>query len=129
VIRAAKKARVRLLAYTSALYADTSRTSIAVVHEATEAEIRSSGLPFVFLRNGRYIETCTEDLAGPLARGVFYGAAGDGRIAAATRLTTSTPPWPSSHAEDTRTGSTSWLAIGPSRWRTSQPGFRPGRAG
>ena len=56
-----------------------------MVHEATEAEIRSSGLPFVFLRNGRHIETYTEDLAGPLARGVFYGAAGDGRITAATR--------------------------------------------
>jgi len=85
VIRAAKRARVRLLAYTSILHADTSRLSMAVEHGATEAEIRSSRLPFVFLRNGWYIENYTENLAGPLAHGAFYGAAGDGRIAAATR--------------------------------------------
>jgi len=85
VITAAKRARVRLLAYTSILHADTSRLLLAVEHRATEAEIRSSRIPFVFLRNGWYIENYTENLAGPLARGVFYGAAGDGRIAAATR--------------------------------------------
>jgi len=85
VICAAKRARVRLLAYTSILHADTSRMSIAAEHAATEAEIRSSGLRFVFLRNGCYLENRTENLAAPLERGVFHGAAGTGRIAAAAR--------------------------------------------
>ncbi|WP_002634129.1 SDR family oxidoreductase [Myxococcus hansupus] len=85
VVDAAKKAGVRLLAYTSILHADTSGLALAVEHKATEEAIRASGLPFVFLRNGWYTENYTENLAPALAHGAIIGSSGEGRVAAATR--------------------------------------------
>ena len=63
VIDAAKQAGVGLLAYTSILRADTSTLQLAPEHKATEAYLRSSGLPFVMLRNGWYFENQTDALA------------------------------------------------------------------
>lgn len=85
VIDAARRAAPRLLAYTSLLHADTSRMGLAAEHKATEAAIRASGLPFVFLRNGWYLENYTENLAPALQHGAILGSAGSGRVAAATR--------------------------------------------
>jgi NAD(P)H dehydrogenase (quinone) len=85
VIAAAKEAGVELIAYTSVLRADSSTVPVAGEHKATEDLLRSSGISYVFLRNGWYIENYTDNLAAPLSRGAFLGAAGDGRIAAATR--------------------------------------------
>lgn len=85
VIEAAKAAGVKLIAYTSVLRADTTTLPIADEHRETEALLRDSGLSYVLLRNGWYIENYTERLTMPLAIGSFIGAAGDGRIAAATR--------------------------------------------
>ena len=85
VVDAAKKAGVKLLAYTSILKADTSGVSLAAEHLTTEKAIRASGIPFVFLRNGWYLENYTENLGPALQHGVLMGAAKDGRIAAATR--------------------------------------------
>ena len=85
VVRAAKGAGVKLVAYTSMLRADTSRLALAAEHKATEAEIRASGLPHVFLRNGWYLENYTENLAPALQHGALVGSAGSGRIAAAAR--------------------------------------------
>jgi NAD(P)H dehydrogenase (quinone) len=84
-VDAAKKAGVRLIAYTSILHADTSGISLAPEHLQTEAAIRASGLPFVLLRNGWYIENYTGNLAPALQHGALMGAARNGRIAAATR--------------------------------------------
>jgi NAD(P)H dehydrogenase (quinone) len=85
VARSVKKAGAALLAYTSVLRAETSGLALAAEHKATEHAIRDAGLPFVFLRNGWYIENYTENLRPALAQGALYGAAGEGRIAAATR--------------------------------------------
>jgi NAD(P)H dehydrogenase (quinone) len=85
VIAAAKKAGVKLLAYTSLLRAATSKLGLGAEHRATEEAIRASGLPFVLLRNGWYIENYTEHLAPALQHGALAGSAGTGRIAAATR--------------------------------------------
>lgn len=85
VVEAARKAGVRLLAYTSILRADTSRLALAAEHKATEELIRASGLPFVFLRNGWYLENYTEHLAPALAQGAIVGSSGEGRISAAAR--------------------------------------------
>lgn len=85
VVRAAKKAGVALLAYTSVLRAETSGLGLAAEHKATEHAIRDAKLNFVFLRNGWYIENYTENLGSALAQGKIFGAAGEGRIAAATR--------------------------------------------
>ena len=56
VIDAAKQAGVKLLAYTSVLRADTSQLGLAVEHRETESYIRTSGVPYVLLRNGWYTE-------------------------------------------------------------------------
>jgi NAD(P)H dehydrogenase (quinone) len=85
VIDAAKRAGVKLLAYTSVLRADTSVLGLAGEHRETEADIRASGVPFVFLRNGWYTENYTAGIPTALSLGAVYGCAGDGRIASATR--------------------------------------------
>ncbi|GLZ11468.1 NAD(P)-dependent oxidoreductase [Actinomadura sp. NBRC 104425] len=85
VVEAAAAANVELIAYTGILNCDTSKMVLAEEHKATEAVIRESGLPHVFLRNGWYLENYTENLAPALESGTLIGAAGDGRIAAATR--------------------------------------------
>jgi NAD(P)H dehydrogenase (quinone) len=85
VIEAARRAGVRLLAYTSVLHGEASRLALAAEHQATEAALRASGLAWVFLRNGWYMENYTEHLGPALQHGAFVGSAGAGRIAAATR--------------------------------------------
>lgn len=85
VIDAAATANVKLLAYTSILRADTSTLALAIEHLATEELIRSSGLPFVFLRNGWYLENHTEALGPALQHGAILGAAQDGKFASASR--------------------------------------------
>jgi NAD(P)H dehydrogenase (quinone) len=85
VVEAARKAGVRLLAYTSILRADTSRLALAVEHKATEELIRAAGIPFVFLRNSWYLENYTDHLAAALEGGALVGSAGAGRVGAAAR--------------------------------------------
>jgi NAD(P)H dehydrogenase (quinone) len=84
VVAAAQAAGVGLVAYTSIPKADTSDLALAREHRRTEEELIASGLPYVFLRNGWYIENYTRSIAATLEHGLF-GAAGDGRISAATR--------------------------------------------
>jgi NAD(P)H dehydrogenase (quinone) len=85
VIDASVAAKVKLIVYTSLLRADTSKLLLAADHVATEAMVRASGLPFVILRNGWYLENHTEALGSALEHGEILGAAKDGRFAAATR--------------------------------------------
>ena len=85
VVDAARAAGVGLLAYTSLLRADTSRLALAEEHRITEQAIRASGLPYVLLRNGWYLENHTDLIAGILQRGTIVGAASGGRFASAAR--------------------------------------------
>lgn len=85
VIDAARRASVKLLAYTSVLHADTSPLGLAAEHKETEDYIRASGVPSVLLRHGWYTENYTAGIPGALAHGAVYGCAGNGRIASATR--------------------------------------------
>lgn len=85
VVEAAAAAGVKLIAYTSLLHADRGGMSLAQEHRATEEIIRASGVPYVFLRNGWYLENYTENLGPALEHGALIGCAGDGLIAAATR--------------------------------------------
>jgi NAD(P)H dehydrogenase (quinone) len=85
VIAAARKAGVKLLAYTSLLRADTSPMALAVEHRETEALIRASGIPFVLLRNGWYTENYAANVAAAVQHGAVLGAAGTGRISSAAR--------------------------------------------
>jgi len=84
VITAAKEAGVKLIAYTSILKGDRSKLALAGEHIATEKMLAASGVPFVLLRNGWYLENYTDGLAATLAHGLA-GSSGTGRIAAAAR--------------------------------------------
>jgi NAD(P)H dehydrogenase (quinone) len=85
VIEAAKRAGVKLLAYTSVLRAATSLLGLAGEHRETEAFLSASGVPFVLLRNGWYTENYTAGVPHALTNGGVYGCAGDGRISSAAR--------------------------------------------
>lgn len=85
VIDAAVAESVGLIAYTSIANADSTGMKLAAEHQATEALLAQSGLPYVLLRNGWYLENYTEQLQGTLAQGVFAGSAGDGKVSAAAR--------------------------------------------
>ncbi|SNY63352.1 SDR family oxidoreductase [Paractinoplanes atraurantiacus] len=82
VVEAAKAANVGLLVYTSAPKADTTDMKLAGEHAVTEKLIKDSGLPYVILRNGWYVENYPADQA--VAQGLV-GASGDGRISLAPR--------------------------------------------
>ncbi|WP_030898883.1 SDR family oxidoreductase [Streptomyces sp. NRRL F-5126] len=83
-IDAAVAAGVPLVAYTSMLRADTSSTALADTHRETEEYLRER-VPSVMLRNGWYLENYTAQLPQVLSGGAIVGAAGEGRISAATR--------------------------------------------
>ncbi|MGO4804755.1 SDR family oxidoreductase [Arthrobacter sp. 2MCAF15] len=85
VVTAAKAAGVGFIAYTSVLAADTTELILAPEHKATEQLIRGSGLGFTFLRNGWYTENYAQTVATARQTGAVVAAAGDGRVASATR--------------------------------------------
>ncbi|MFD9123674.1 NAD(P)H-binding protein [Kitasatospora sp. NPDC059571] len=85
VVDAAAAAGVALLAYTGVLGGDEAGFDLAAEHKATEAAIRASGLPYVFLRNGWYTENYTDTAADAVARGTVLGSSGEGRVASAAR--------------------------------------------
>jgi NAD(P)H dehydrogenase (quinone) len=85
VIEAAKAEGVDLVAYTSIANADTTAMKLAAEHQATEAILKDSGVPFAILRNGWYLENYTDQLPGTLAQGALAGSAGEGKVSAASR--------------------------------------------
>jgi len=85
VINAAKQAGVKLVAYTSILRAGTSELLLAQEHKKTEEYLKDSGLEFVLLRNGWYLENDTGSLTAALAQGALIGSSGQGRFASASR--------------------------------------------
>ncbi|WP_219366682.1 SDR family oxidoreductase, partial [Enterobacter chuandaensis] len=85
VINAAKAAGVKFIAYTSLLHADKSPLGLHVEHVETEKALAESGVPYALLRNGWYTENYLASAPPALEHGVFIGAAGEGKIASATR--------------------------------------------
>ncbi len=85
VVDAAVRQGVALVAYTSVLRADTSTLLLAEEHLATERYLAETGVPHVLLRNGWYFENYTGQIPTILEHGAVHGAAGDGRISAASR--------------------------------------------
>lgn len=84
VVDAAVRAGVKHLVYTSIANAPSSSLILAADHQATEAYIEQSGLPYTFLRNSWYAENYTPQLPVYLEHGVI-GSAGTGRVSVATR--------------------------------------------
>ena len=85
VIAAAKTAGVSLVVYTGILNAEHTSNPLAGEHQDTERALRDAGVPFIVLRNGWYTENYTDRLAQYLEAGEIVGAAGHGRISAASR--------------------------------------------
>jgi NAD(P)H dehydrogenase (quinone) len=85
VIDAAKRAGVKLLAYTSILHADRSPLALAEEHRQTEAYLKASGVPFVLLRNGWYAENYTGGVPTAIQHQAVLGSAGEGRVSWASR--------------------------------------------
>lgn len=85
VIDAAKAAGVTRIVYTSLLRAGTSGLPLAPEHKATEEYLQASGMTYTILRNSWYTENYTAQLPQYLEQGAITAAAGDGRVAAATR--------------------------------------------
>ncbi|MFJ2976183.1 SDR family oxidoreductase [Kluyvera sp. NPDC087067] len=85
IINAAKAAGVKFIAYTSLLHADKSPLGLADEHITTEKMLADSGIPYALLRNGWYTENYLASVPPALEHGVFIGAAGEGKIASATR--------------------------------------------
>jgi NAD(P)H dehydrogenase (quinone) len=71
--------------YTSVLRADTSTLLVGPEHIATERNLTASGIPWVLLRHGSYLENHTASVGPALQSGAIVGSAGEGRIAAAAR--------------------------------------------
>lgn len=85
VIDAAASAGVSLVAYTSTTHADTATTVLGATHRETEEYLRDRATPSVLLRNSWYLENYTGQLPQILQHGAVVGAAGEGRISAASR--------------------------------------------
>lgn len=85
VLDAAGAAGVSLLAYTSIARADSSGNPLAEDHRRTEDAIRSSGLPFVLLRNNWYTENYADDVRRAAELGFVASAAGSGLVGSALR--------------------------------------------
>ena len=85
VIKAAKAAGIKLLAYTSLLHTDSSPIFLASEHLPTEKILRASGITYAILRNGWYTENYTQSISQNITAGAVFGCAGQGKISAATR--------------------------------------------
>lgn len=85
VINAAFRMGVKLLVYTSITRADSSSNILAEEHKATEYAIKSSGIPYIILRNNWYVGNFREQIMRAKFTGVIQAAAGDGCVASAPR--------------------------------------------
>jgi NAD(P)H dehydrogenase (quinone) len=85
VIQAAKTGGTARIVYTSILNADNTTNPLAGEHQESERALRAAGVPFTLLRNGWYTENYTDQIGQYLQAGEIVGAAGHGRISAASR--------------------------------------------
>ncbi len=85
VIKAAKKAGIQFIAYTSLVKTDQSASFLAGDHLATEKYIQASGIEYTILRNNWYLENEMSVLQLAKATGEFVYSAGDGKVGWALR--------------------------------------------
>ncbi|MFJ7661097.1 SDR family oxidoreductase [Lysinibacillus sp. NPDC097162] len=84
-INAAKRANVKLLAYTSGTKADETKLAMGLAHKATEEAIMESGIPYCILRNNLYLETELSTIKACLAGAPIVTNAGEGKMGFALR--------------------------------------------
>lgn len=78
-IAAAERANVQFIAYTSIANASESKMILAPPHQATEAAILKTGIPYAFLRNNWYLENEIASIQGVLAGAPWVTSAKTGR--------------------------------------------------
>ncbi|MCL9661459.1 SDR family oxidoreductase [Paenibacillus hunanensis] len=83
--KAAARAGVGFIAYTSVGNAQESGLGLAPVHKATENAILETGLPYSFLRNNWYLENELSSIGAANAGAPWVTSAGDGKVGWATR--------------------------------------------
>lgn len=79
-VAAAERAGVSFIAYTSLANAQESKNLFAPTHQATEAAILKTGIPYSFLRNNWYLENEISGIQGVLAGAPWLTAAADGKV-------------------------------------------------
>lgn len=84
-VKAAAKAGVKHIVYTSVANAANSTLSLAEVHRFTEKAIQETGIAFTFLRNNWYLENELSSIQGALAGAPWVSATGQGKIGYALR--------------------------------------------
>ncbi|MEU5404691.1 SDR family oxidoreductase [Nocardia asteroides] len=85
VVRAAERAGVRLLAYTSIPAATENPMILAQEHRGTEEVLATASIPTVLLRNSWYWENYAAGAAHAAQTGVLAGASGAGKVSGAPR--------------------------------------------
>ncbi|WP_438350998.1 SDR family oxidoreductase [Paenibacillus sp. FA6] len=79
-VKAAERAGVKFIAYTSLANATESTNLMAPPHVATEAAIIKTGIPYAFLRNNWYLENEIGSIQGALAGAPWVSSAGVGKV-------------------------------------------------
>jgi len=79
-VKAAERAGVKFIAYTSIVNATESKNLMAPPHVATEAAIIKTGIPYTILRNNWYLENEIGSIEGALAGAPWVTSAGAGKI-------------------------------------------------
>jgi len=86
VVKAARDAGVKHIAYTGYAFAEEAKLPLAHVHLATEHAIRTTNIPYTFLRNALYTELfVNEGLRASAESGTLITNAGSGIVNSATR--------------------------------------------
>ncbi|MFS0728137.1 SDR family oxidoreductase [Paenibacillus sp. 1P07SE] len=84
-VEAAKRANVSFIAYTSLTKAEESTNLMAPPHQATEAAIKDTGIPYSLLRNNWYLENELGTIRAVQAGAPWTTSAGDGKVGWALR--------------------------------------------
>jgi NAD(P)H dehydrogenase (quinone) len=79
-VKAAERAGVKFIAYTSLANATESTNLMAPPHVATEAAIIKTGIQYAFLRNNWYLENEIGSIQGALAGAPWVTSAGVGKV-------------------------------------------------
>lgn len=84
-IRAAERAGVKHVVYTSAPHADTSSLVLAPEHKATEELLSASAMETTVLRNNWYNENYEQAFGQAVSTGTYLASTGAGKVASAAR--------------------------------------------
>lgn len=78
-VKAAERAKVGFIAYTSIANASESAMFLAPPHVAAEEAILKTGIPYSFLRNNWYLENEASSIQGVMAGAPWVTSAGSGK--------------------------------------------------